>query len=130
MILLYFCWNSLYISKKSPRPNLKVFQYQIWISRKRLAKYLSSKTNLKVFLEISWPNSSLKICQRPYSYKNCQTNQIWRTLGRARNKKLSQEPLIHKLFETNSIFHMKQHTTVVVTKFLLVVTKFSCHKED
>ena len=52
MILLYFGWNSLYISKKSPRPNLKGFQNQIWISRKRSGKYLSSKTNVKALLEI------------------------------------------------------------------------------
>ena len=62
--------------EKHPRPNLKGFQYQIWTSVKISGKWLSSKTNFSAFLQISCSNISLKLCQTPYSYENCQTNQI------------------------------------------------------
>ena len=43
--------------------------------------------------------------------------------------------IIHKLFETNSSFHMKSHTTGKVQflffrRFLLILTKFSFPEED
>ena len=50
--------------KKGPRPNLKGFQYQIWTLVKRWGKQLSSKTNVSTFLQISYSNFRLKLCQR------------------------------------------------------------------
>ena len=66
---------------------LKGFQFQIWSSVKRLVKYLLSKTNFSTFLHISCSSFRLKLCQRSKSYKNCQTNQIWRGLGKVGRKK-------------------------------------------
>ena len=50
-------------------------------------------------------------------------------MGRVSSKKLFAETTIHKIFETNSSFHVKQHTTGKVqflffSSILLVLTKF------
>ena len=62
--------------KRRPRPNLKGFQYQLWTLEKRSKKWLSNKTTVSAFLQISCSNLRLKLCQRPQNYKNCQSNQI------------------------------------------------------
>ena len=45
-------WMLLFISKKLPRPNLKVFGYRIWTSVKRSVKQLSSKTKFSTFCNL------------------------------------------------------------------------------
>ena len=97
--------------KKRPAPNLKSFRYQIQTSVKRSGKQLSSKKNFTAFLHISCSNFRLKLCQKPQSYKNCQTNQIWRGLGQVRSKKLFPEIFIHKILQINSSFYVKQRIT-------------------
>ena len=42
--------NRIYFSKKRPKTNLKVFQYQISTSVKRLEKQLQIKANVALFL--------------------------------------------------------------------------------
>ena len=37
---------------------------------------ISSMKNSSIFLQISCSNFGLKLCQRRYSYKNCQTNKV------------------------------------------------------
>ena len=61
-------------------------------------------------MQLSCSNFRLKLCQRPYSYENCQTNPIWKGLRRVRSKKLSSVTIIQKIFETNSSFHVKSTT--------------------
>ena len=93
--------------KKSPRPNSKALQYQIYTSMKRSKKQLSSKANFSSFLQVSCFNCWLKLCSRPYSYQNCEANQDWWDLGRVRSKDLVSERTVDKMFETNSSVHIK-----------------------
>ena len=93
--------------KEHPRLNLKSFQCQIWTSVKRSWEYLSSKTNLSTFLHFSCSEFRLKLCQRPSSYKDCQTDEFGRSLRWVRGKKLFAEITIHKILETNSSFYVK-----------------------
>ena len=44
---------------------MNVFQYQISTSVKRSEKQLSSKANLSTFLQLSYLNSRLKLCEGP-----------------------------------------------------------------
>ena len=62
------------------------------------------RQTLALFLHISCSNFKLKLCQRPESYKNCETNQTGSGLGQVRSKKLFGETTIHKILETNSSF--------------------------
>ena len=47
--------------KKHSRPNLKVFQYQIWTSVKSSEKQFSSKTKFNMILQLSCSNFALKL---------------------------------------------------------------------
>ena len=54
---------------------------------------------------------------------------------RIRVKKWFRETMSHKIFETNSSFHIKQRTTqklelLFCARFMLVLSKFSCFLED
>ena len=58
--------------------------------------------------------------------KKIKFEGVW---GEFESKKLFAETTIHKIFETNSSFHVKQRTTgkvqfVFFSSFLLVLTKF------
>ena len=78
-----------------------------------------------------------KIRQRPQSISSkskwkgsgaYQANQNGRGLGRVRSKKLLQNTINHKIFQTNSSFHVKQCTTGKVQflffrRFLLVLAR-------
>ena len=48
--------------KEHLRPNLKVLQYQMWNSGKRMKKYLSCKANFNTFWQITYSNFKLKLC--------------------------------------------------------------------
>ena len=85
--------------KKRPRLNLTDFQFQIWTSVKK-----SSKTNFSASLQISCSNFRLKLCQRSYSYENCQTNQFGRGLKWARSNKLYSETIIYKILRQTLAF--------------------------
>ena len=55
--------------------------------------------------------------------------------GVSYKQKTVPESIIHKIFETNSSFHVKQHTVekaqfLFLRIFLLVLTKFSFQEED
>ena len=66
---------------KRLRPNLKVFQHQIWTSVKRSGKKLTTKANLSAFFQISCYNFRLK------SYKlvkQIKFEEVWGELE-ARN---------------------------------------------
>ena len=65
-------WYLLYLSKKCPKTNLKVLQYQILTLVKRSEKQLPSKANFSLFLLLTCSNFSLELCDRHYSYQNCQ----------------------------------------------------------
>ena len=62
--------------KKGPRPDLENCQYQIWTLAKRLGMLLSSNSNFSMFWQASFSNFRIKMCQRHFSYKNIQTNQV------------------------------------------------------
>ena len=62
--------------KICPRASLKVFQYHIFTSIKILKKPLASKANFCNFLLFSCLNFKLKLCGKPYSYKNCEENHV------------------------------------------------------
>ena len=56
-------------------------------------------------------------------------------MGQVRRRKMFQETIIHKTFEINSGFHVKERTAGKVQflffkNFLLVLTKFSFRDED
>ena len=64
--------------------------------------------------------------------KKIKFEGVW---GELEAKLLFAETTIHKIFETNSRFHVKQRTTgkvqfVFFSSFLLVLTKFSFWEED
>ena len=97
---------------------------------KRAEKYLLSKKNFSSFLQISCSNFTLKLCQRPSIYQNSQKHKICLGLGRIRSKKTFSETIVHKIFETNSSFNVKEHNTgkvqvLLFRSFFLVLTKFS-----
>ena len=120
--------------KDLPRRNSKVLQYQIWTSKKRSKKKLPCKTNFSTFLQLSCSNFRLKVCQRPSSNQNCQTNQVGRSLGRVRSKKLLSETTVDKIFEKTLVFIVNWRTTrknqfLFSRNLLLVLTKFSFWEE-
>ena len=88
----YFGWNFLYLSKKTSLtklerlsiPNLDLIK-NFWKIVTKLDKFQH------FFLQISCSNLWLKLCQRPESYENCQTDQIGRVQGQGRSKKLSRD---------------------------------------
>ena len=49
----------------------------------------------------------LNLCQMPYSYQNCQLNQLWEGLGQVRSKEMCPETTMDKIFEKNSNFLVK-----------------------
>ena len=58
---------------------------------------------------------------------NFKWNQVWRGLGQFRIKKLFPGTIIHKIFETNSSFHVKYWNMgkfwfLLFSRFLLVST--------
>ena len=85
------------------------------------------------FLQISWFNFSLKLCWRPKSYKQCQTNQVRRSLEQVRSKKLLPWTIMDKIFETNSTFHVIAYygksSISIFQEFLQVLTKLSFLEE-
>ena len=74
---------------------------------KRPEKKLKSKANFSNFLQIHCLNFRLKLCERPYTSKNCERNQASGGLRRVTNKKVFPRTTIHRIFETNSSFHVK-----------------------
>ena len=69
------------------------------------------------------------------SYWLSKRKQILRSLGQVTGQKLFPETIIHKIFEPNDSFHMKQGTTGKVQfhifkRVLLVLTKHSFCEED
>ena len=60
-------WSGIHFIffKKHCRPNMKSFQFEIWISAKRSEKQLSTMTNFSARLQIICFNFRLKLCQRP-----------------------------------------------------------------
>ena len=93
--------------KKGPKTNLQVFQYEILTSVERSEKQLGSKATFSTFLQLGCLNFKLKLCERPWSYKSCEQDQVPRCLGRVRRKAMFPETIIHKVFEKSSSFHVK-----------------------
>ena len=73
----------------------------------KIGKAVTNKGNLMTFLQLSCSNFNLKLSGSFKSYKNCKWNKLWSSLMSARSKKLFPETIIHKIFETNSSFHVK-----------------------
>ena len=64
--------------------------------------------------------------------KTLKFEGVW---GRVRSKKLFAETTTHKIFETNSSFHIKNRTTgkaqfLFFSSFLLVLTNFLFSEKD
>ena len=60
---LYLSWNLLFLSKIRPKTTFKVFQYQILTSVKKSEKHLANKPNFSTFLQLSYLNFKLKLCE-------------------------------------------------------------------
>ena len=88
---LYLGWNLLYLFKKCPKTNLKVFQPQFLISVKWSGKHFSTKGRFSTFLQLSCLNFELKLCEKIWSSKSCKRNQVWKSVARVRSKKLFPE---------------------------------------
>ena len=79
---------------------------------KRSGKQLSSKTNFSPILNLNCLNIRLKLCERPLSIKivrEIKFEEMWSKLEEA--KKMFLETIIHKIFDTNSSFYVKQSLT-------------------
>ena len=120
--------------KKRLAINLKGFQNQIGNSVEIMKKQLSSKPKFRESLQTFCSNLRLKPCQRPYSYKRLPCRQNLQGSVVSSNKKLYPEIIIHKIFQTNSSYHVKQRTIGKVQflffrRFLLVLTNYSFQEE-
>ena len=102
--------NYVIFLEKHQRSILKNFQYESWTSVERLGKYLSRKTNSNYFVQISCSNSMVKLRQTLRITKSVK-KKIARGLGsirsKIRSKKLKSATVVHKIFQTNSVFHVK-----------------------
>ena len=72
---------------------------------KRLEKRLPSKASFSSFLQLNSSNFRLKQCERPT--KIVKEIKFEGVQGELKLKKRFPETIIHKIFETNSSFHVK-----------------------
>ena len=111
---------------------LKNIVKQIWSSfnTKLEPHWNDQKSSYKVkkklgFLPLNSDNFRSKECEKPESYQ-----KVWMVQDWVRIKKSSAEKITHKMFETNSGFHLKCRATgkvqfLLFKSFLLVLTKLS-----
>ena len=79
---------------------------------KRSEKMLPSKANFRTFLSLNFFNVRSKNSVKDLRVtKNVKENRFEGVWGEVEFKKKLPETMTHKIFETNSSFHVKQCTT-------------------
>ena len=78
---------------------------------KRSGKQLSSKTNFSPILNLNCSNIRLKLCEKPLSIKIVREIKFEEMWSKLEAKKMFLETIIHKIFDTNSSFYVKQSLT-------------------
>ena len=106
---------------------MKCFWYQISTSVKRSEKQLSSKAIFCSFLQLNCSNFRLKQCKRPWSYKNCQRYQVWRSLGRVKVWGGFPGTISHRVFGANSsvrgMAHCGRGLIAIFRRFFVSINK-------
>ena len=130
-------WKLFYFFKKMLYTKFEKYTIPNWkrsrkASEKRKLKrsrnQLPNKINFSAFLKISCSNFRLKLRERSWVTKvleQIKFEEVW-----VRSKNMFPETITHKIFDTNSSFHVKQHTTrklkfLIFRRFLLVLKSFS-----
>ena len=92
-----------YLSERCPKKTWKSFNTEFrpqW-------KQIQSKAKFSTFLELNCADFRLRLFERPYSYQNVHRNYLLRGLEWAKSNKVFPDTIIHKIFKTNSSFHVK-----------------------
>ena len=134
MILLYFGWNSLYISKKVLDQTWKSFNIKFGFQEKDWQSTCQVRQILKLFwklVDLILAQNSVKGLTVTKIVKQIKLEEVW---GELETKNcLRSHSSTNYLKQTQFSYETAHYSKVQFLfprRFLLVVTKFSCRKED